>query len=200
MMLCNISSPNVRSRIAPNAILNQPLQRDDGRAAVQQASIEQFDGFGDRMADHRDFFVLMRVAGPIRRLAGVDVRQEQDHELVGEGGSRSKAEQSGQLQRMRSDFLMAFAARCILGAFAWIYAAGGNLDHVAAVECEMATKPELPGQHDLLALEVNRQHADHEPGPQYFTFEGGALPITIESRYDEAVIAPKSIAEPFGLG
>src|SRR5947208_17195186 len=101
---------------------------------------------------------------------------------------------------MSADFLMAFATRCIFGTFAWIDAASGNLDHFATVECKMATKPKLPGQHDLLALEVNRQHADGAAGPQYFALEGRALPVAIRSRYDEAIIAPKSGAEPLGLG
>jgi len=142
----------------------------------------------------------MRDAGPVRSLAGVDVRQKQDHEFVGERRSGSKAEQSGQLQRMRANFLMAFAARCIFGTLARIDPTGRNLDHFAAVECKMGPKPELPGQHDLLALEVNRQHADHDTGPQYFALERCALPIAIRSRYDEAIIASKSGAKPLSPG
>jgi hypothetical protein len=78
--------------VIPNAILNQPLQRDNRRAAVQQAGIEHSDSFSDGIAHNSDFFVLTWAACPSRDFACVDGRQEQNHELIGERRRGSKAD------------------------------------------------------------------------------------------------------------
>jgi hypothetical protein len=36
-----------------------------------------------------------------------------------------------------------------------VNATGDDLDHFPTVRCKMTAKPELPGQHDLLAFKID---------------------------------------------
>jgi hypothetical protein len=99
-----------------------------------------------------------------------------------------------------ADFLAAFAAGSIFGAFAWVDPAGNNFDHFAPVAGKVSAEPELPGEHDLLSAKIDRQNADHDAGPQYLTLESGRRIIAVRFRDQEALKNPKSGADPFGFG
>src|SRR4051794_11168462 len=95
---------------------------------------------------------------------------------------------------------MTLAAGSILGRLTGVDAARNNFDHIAAIECKMSAEPELPGQHDLLLLEVHRKNTDHDPRVQYFALESCGSTRAIWLRYQESIKAPKSGSEPLRFG
>ena len=82
-----------------------------------------------------------------------------------EPGRRHQVEQRHQALRRDADLLLAFAAGGVGDVFAALDPAGRHLDQVAAAEREMRAEPELADQHDLVALEIDRQDDHDAPDP-----------------------------------
>ena len=74
-------------------------------------------------------------------------------------------------------FFLAFAAGGVGDVFAALDPPGRHLDHVALAEREMRAEPELADQHDLVALQIDRQDDDDPPDPHGVALERRAVQL-----------------------
>ena len=87
--------------------------------------------------------------------------EEEEHVLVRRARRRHQVEDRHQRPRRDADLLLAFAPRGVGDVLAALDPAGRHLDQIARAEREMRAEPELADQHDLVALQIDRQD-DHD--------------------------------------
>ena len=90
-------------------------------------------------------------------------------------GRRHQLEDRHQRVRRDADFLLAFAPRGLGDVLAALDPAGRQLDQVAAPEREMRAQPELADQHDLVALQIDRQDDHDAPDPHAVALDRRAV-------------------------
>src|SRR5947209_20314112 len=91
------------------------------------------------------------------------MRDKQGHQLVRQGRRRTELKQPRQGNGPGSGFLVAFASCRIFHLLARVDATGGDFNHLAAIQCEMAAKPELTDQQDFPRAKSSGKTPTTEP-------------------------------------
>ena len=111
------------------AVAQQPIEADQGVAALDRALVEQSFDFGEGFDDDADVFVLFRQAVHAAGGRCIDPAAEQENAFVGAAGRGQIALDRDRLADQREPgFLLRFADRDGRGRLAAVDEAGGRLE------------------------------------------------------------------------
>ena len=155
-------APRPRDLAQAVAVEREPLQGEHRRAVVQLGRLERFQRAVDRHAERPRVLLLVRRAGALRHLRRIDQRR----------GRRTCARPTSPADGIRSNIGTSVRGATPISSWHSRRAAsatssprstrpGRHLDQVAQPEREMRAEPELADQHDLVALQIDRQD-DHD--------------------------------------
>jgi hypothetical protein len=186
-------------RIEPAAVERQPLQRHQQEAVAHDFPFERRQRGVDRHPHRPRRLLLVRGAGAFRDAGGVDQAEKQERVLVARAGHRDELEDLVERRRPHADLLDAFAQARLGRRLARLDMAGDDLGQLAHAGREMRRQAELAQQHQLAALQVERQHRGDLADVQHVAHARDRVVARAAQRHRETLEGVVALAEHVGL-